>query len=260
MSHKNSAISFIIVNYNSIDSLKHCLDDLATIENANDFEVIIINNESRPISLPPHSFRRQQIYEVGHNIGYGKASNIGLKIATHPYVCFLNPDTHSFCNDLAKITKMITHEKMIVAPQIRTESNEREPWSVGEDVNLMQIIKNNCGINKKMWLSDKNTKVAWASGAALFAQTQFIKHLGGFDEDFFLYFEDVDLCKRARNMGGEIYYIPRFFLTHTRGISTKNSIQKQKKWYYKSQDLFFQKHVGAMQARIMRTLRSISIK
>jgi GT2 family glycosyltransferase len=260
MPQKNNTISFIIVNYKSEQELKRCLKDLSKINNANLFEVIIINNDTKSLSLSDNTFNKQIVHEVNQNIGYGRASNIGLSLATHDFVCFLNPDTHSFCDDFCEITKYIQNKKIIAAPQIRTQSNDIEPWSVGEDIKLTQIFKNHCGLNKKLWLNKKNTEVDWVSGAAMVAPRNFLQELGGFDEDFFLYYEDVDLCKRAKNAGGQIHYIPQYYLTHINGVSSKTNTKKQKQRYYKSQDLFFQKHCNSLQKNVLRICHLFSTK
>lgn len=260
MSQNNNTISFVIVNYNSEKELHHCLTDLSTISDAQTFEIIIINNDKKSLSLPQYKFAKQSIYEINKNIGYGRANNIGLSHATSKFVCFLNPDTHSFCDNLAQITTHITHDKMIVAPQIRTQSNKIEPWSVGENITLLQTFKNNCNLNKKLWLAQKKISVDWISGAVMVAPRKFLTELGGFDEDFFLYFEDVDLCKRAINCGGKIQYIPQYFLTHINGVSSGTNVQKQKKCYHTSQDLFFHKHYGASQKHFLRFCRFFQFK
>lgn len=260
MKNTTSKVSFVIVNYNSTKELLRCLSDLDNLKDSSIFDVIIVNNDTKQLSLKNYSFNKQLVCEINQNIGYGKASNIGLFKAKAPFVCFLNPDTHSFSSNFTKIISSITHDKMIVAPRIYTESGDIEPWSVGQDITLTQIIKNNLHINSKPWLSRKDMFVDWASGAALFAHTKFIKSLGGFDEDFFLYFEDVDLCKRIKKQGGNIKYTPSFSLIHTSGASSKKNTRNQKRCYYKSQNLFFKKHLSAPEYFLMRALRFLTVK
>ncbi len=253
-------ISFIIVNYNSRKELKNCLEDLCQINKAQKCEVIIINNDAKKLSLPRYDFQDQIIHEVNQNIGYGAANNIGLKYANNDIICFLNPDTHSFCTDITNITKYLATEKTIIMPQIRTETGQSEPWSVGENISLLRLLGNNVGLYKKPWLSKQKISASWVSGAALFTTAKLMQKLNGFDEDFFLYFEDVDLCKRTTALGGKIYYLPQFSVTHTGGVSSKKSTKKQKRCYYKSQDLFFQKHLGAFQTFLLRICRFLHIK
>lgn len=252
-------ISFIIVNYNSTKELKKCLDDLCQINDASKCEIIIINNDIKPLSLPRYNFQHQIIHEVNKNIGYGAANNIGLKYVNNKTICFLNPDTHSFCTNIIEITRHLDN-KTIIMPKICTETGNPEPWSVGLSISFLQLLKNNIGLYKKPWLSNHKVSVSWVSGAALFISTEFIQKLNGFDENFFLYFEDVDLCKRATTIGGKIYYLPQFNITHTGGVSSKEHKKKQKKYYYESQDIFFKKHLGVSQTFLLRMFRFLHIK
>lgn len=247
-------ISFIIVNYKSAKELKRCLNDLSKMSDARYFEVIIVNNDENKLSLPRYTFKKQHHCEINKNIGYGAANNYGLNFASEKYVCFLNPDTFGFENNLLDILDF-TNEKTITSPRLLTETGESQQWSCGEKITLLEIIKNNFGIHKKPWLNNTISHVDWVSGAALFVQTKTIRDLGGFDESFFLYYEDVDLCQRIQNIGGSTLYIPHVTITHSCGNSSKKDRKNQKKWYYKSQDIFFKKHVGVLQLYLLRTLR-----
>lgn len=258
MNKKNKNVSFIIVNYASVFELKKCLNDLAQLPSASGCDVIIVNNDPTPLSLPVYGFAQQKICEVNRNIGYGSANNIGLQHALQPFVCFLNPDTHSFSTNFFDILDHIDN-RSFASPQIRTENASIQPWSTGEMITLWQIIKNHCGFHKRSWLTQKTSPVYWVSGAALFAPTQLITELGGFDEEYFLYFEDVDLCHRLHKNGGTVLYVPHIHLTHTSGCSSRQDRIKQKKWYYTSQDIFFKKHVSTMQMYILRALRMLHL-
>lgn len=247
-------ISFIIVNYRSHEELKRCLSDLAKLPDAQFFDVIIVNNDKKKVLLPRFCFGSQIIHEINENIGYARANNIGLGHASKKYICFLNPDTHSFSADLTKITEHI-NEKIIASPQILSDDDSVQEWSVGNEITLWQTIKNNFGFYKKPWNAVEKTSVHWVTGAALFAEKDLIQKMGGFDESFFLYFEDVDLCKRLRDMHGNILYVPTIKVKHSSGSSSKKARKIQKKCYYKSQDIFFKKHVGTTQTALLRTLR-----
>ncbi|MFA5986702.1 MAG: glycosyltransferase family 2 protein [Parcubacteria group bacterium] len=259
MNPSHKPISFIIVNYHSAIELHKCLFDLAHVPNAHIHEIIIVNNDSTALSLQNFGFLHQKCIEIGKNIGYGAANNIGLTHAKFPFVCFLNPDTHSFCKNFFDIVFHID-EKTIVSPRVNTEDLLPQQWSVGEKITLLHLIKNHIGIHKKPWKFTKKTPVRWVSGAAMCARTQFIRDIGGFDESFFLYFEDVDLCERAHHNDGFVYYIPTISLIHTSGQSSKNTGKIQKKWYYASQDTFFKKHFGACHVLLLRIFRLFYIK
>ncbi len=247
-------ISFIIVNYQSLHELRRCLRDLSQITNAHLCDVIIVNNDTQKLHIPKYTFRKQKVYEVNENIGYARANNIGLAHATTDYICFLNPDTHSFDVHFTTITQHID-DTTIASPQILSDDGAAQQWSAGDAITLWGIIKNNIGIYKKPWHSTVKTPVHWVTGAALCAKKHFLEQLNGFDEDFFLYFEDVDLCTRAQNLYGDVLYIPTIQVHHSSGCSSKNTHKTQKECYYKSQDLFFAKHHGPVQKRLLQIFR-----
>ncbi len=254
MSHFQNNISFIIVNFRSVTELLRCLRDLAILPNAHLFEVIIINNDSNKLQLPQYKFFRQKCVEINENIGYSKANNIGLNHVSTSFVCFLNPDTHSFSQNFCSIIDHL-QPRVIASPLILSENKMPQRWSNGEKISLWQIFKNNFGIHKKTWLAQSVTPVHWVCGAALCSTTQFLRELNGFDESFFLYFEDVDLCERAHLLGGSVYFLPHVSLIHTAGQSSKKTSKFQKKCYYNSQDHYFNKHVGVLQSLLLRVLR-----
>ncbi len=96
--------------------------------------------------------------------------------------------------------------------------------------------------------------VDWVSGCALFIRQDLFSRLGGFDEDFFLYFEDVDLCHRAKNLGYEIIVTEKMRLTHLGGRSLKQSAAR-KRHYYRSQDIYFKKCRPKLEGFFLKLLR-----
>lgn len=255
MSDRISDITFIIVNYRSTPELTRCLYDLSKIShNTTLINVIIINNDAKSITACHHEGLVITVENICHNIGYGAANNIGLRLATTPYVCFLNPDTHSFSSNFLTIIEHID-QKTIVSPCIITENGIPQKWSCGEKITLVQLIKNHLHMHTSPWNSSQKIPVHWVSGAALCGRTSFLRSIGGFDEDFFLYFEDADLCERALLHAGSVFFLPHITVTHISGQSTKNDCQEQKKCYYRSQDIFFQKHSNRLTVFMARLFR-----
>lgn len=127
---------------------------------------------------------------------------------------------------------------------------------------LWDLIGNNIGFqrSKKIWESKEKIPCDWVSGAALFIRRELFQKLGGFDENFFMYYEDIDLCRRAKKIGSEVIHFPVVEIRHFGGKSfLKNSDGLQKKYFYNSQDYYFKKHFGRKTAFITRLLRKIFI-
>ena len=88
------------------------------------------------------------------------------------------------------------------------EGGGLQEWSAGREITLMDIILNNLGFwrSRKIWESPTAQEAAWVSGAAMLIKKEDFLAIGGFDEKFFLYFEDIDLCRRLRDKGKKIIY------------------------------------------------------
>lgn len=249
--------SFIIVNYKSRQYLKDCTDSIINFAKGKvDYEIIIVNNDCD--KLPNNT--GIVIKEVGKNVGYAKANNMGASLAKGDVFCFLNPDTKFLENgDIFHICNLFENESVgIIGPRILTEDGNIQPWLAGYEISLFDTIKNNFGFikSKSLWEKSSICQVSWVSGASLFIRKNVFEKLSGFDENFFLYFEDVDLCKRAGFLGKKILLTPEIKITHYCGKSSDNSA-KQKKYYYISQDYYFKKHFGKISTFFLKLLRFI---
>jgi GT2 family glycosyltransferase len=125
-----------------------------------------------------------------------------------------------------------------------TAAGETQPWCAGKKLTLGQFVKNNLGIieSKKIWESKNDVLTDWVSGAALTVRKEIFDKIGGFDENFFMYYEDMDLCGRARSLGYEVLYCPEISILHDGGKSRKN-IFLQKIQFFKSMFYYIKKRV-----------------
>ena len=199
-----------------------------------------------------------KIIEVNENIGFGRACNLGAKKVEGEILCFLNPDTEIISENINDILKELKNNKEIgvIGPKITEKNGKVQKWITGKELNLWRILKNNFGIidDEKIWLSKEKRETAWVTGAVLFIKKNLFEKIDGFDERFFMYFEDVDLCKQVRMKKYKILFFPKFTVRHLGGGSAKNR-QIQKKEYYKSQDYYFQKWFGVGKTIILQFLR-----
>ena len=99
-------------------------------------------------------------------------------------------------------------------------------------------------LSSKFRLPVDPDRVVWVSGAALCCRRTCFDEIGGFDENFFLYFEDVDLCIRMAGAGWEIWHVPQAIIQHRSGASFEGNRILQKQVFYENQKYFFQKHSG----------------
>lgn len=254
-------ISFVIVNYQSREHLKKCIESLK--DNASGFawEVIIINNDQEELNFSP-ALEDVKIINHGINDGFSKACNLGAKNSTGEVLFFLNPDTQLLTSNIHAIKTFfsLNTDAGIVAPRLVTTNGAVQRWSTGFEVTLWDIVKNNVGLiaSKSLWDASTKTQTDWVSGAALAIKKSVFENINGFDENFFMYFEDVDLCKRVTEMGKKIFILPNIKILHIGGQSTSNT-KKQKLDYYTSQDYYFKKHFGKVQLFLLKILRYFSL-
>ena len=254
-------ISFIIVNYKSEQLLKNCLSSLNKSAPCEKWEVIVINNDPAPLSLDSANYELRVINQ-SKNIGFARACNAGAGYANGKILFFLNPDTEILTPNINSLIDAFANENIgIVAPRLVIPSGDTQMWSVGYETGVWDIIKNNLGLiaSRKLWLpATKPFHADWVSGGAFLMRKDFFLQLGGFDESFFMYFEDIDLCKRVRKNNKEILVLPQIVVQHLVSQSSQCLLQ-QKKQYYESQDHYFNKHAGYFEAAIIKTIRKFAL-
>lgn len=251
-------LSIIIVNYQSRSYLERCLQSVFTkVNKVYEFEVIVVNNgfEQELLGLA-NLFPQLKIVQNQQNFGFGHGNNLGAHFAQGEIFFFLNPDTEIFSSNISEVLGEFNKnsEVGIVGSRLLTETKLTQDWSAGSEINLLRVLKNN--LNQKEVLGERSQKLSWVSGTAMFVRKNLFEKLGGFDSQFFMYFEDVDLCTRVRKLGQTVLYFPVFSVVHYGGKSYGEKIT-QKKNYYESQDYYFQKHYGKGKMWLLKILRSI---
>lgn len=236
-------LSFIIVNYKSKKYLEKCISSIREKVSGVDYEIIVVNNDNLDIRCP----NGIKLINTGKNLGFGAGCNAGARAAQGEISCFLNPDTEIVSENIPELIQEFNENEDvgIIGSRLITEKGETQWWCAGKEFTLRRLIKNNLGIieSKKIWESRIPVECAWVSGAALFIKKNIFDQLGGFDEKFFMYFEDIDLCKRARMAGYKVLYYPYFAIKHFGGKSFRFDKIKQKRYFYKSQLCYFKKYL-----------------
>ena len=253
-------ISIVILNYKSERHLPRCIESLQAHLFDASYEILIINNDSEPIkSISPSVNLR--IIENETNDGFAKACNKVAAIAQGKILFFLNPDTEIVSGNIMDLMKSLRDSSTgVVSPQLVTPSGEVQLWSAGYEITLWEVLCNNFGFirSKNLWKENNLPQPDWTSGAALAISQELFQKIAGFDENFFMYFEDVDLCKRVRQEGLKILILPSVQVLHLGGQSSPDS-SRQKKHYYASQDYYFKKHCGFFSLFFLKTLRNVAL-
>ncbi|MEI7890517.1 MAG: O-antigen ligase family protein [bacterium] len=254
-------ISVIILNYKSQRYLPACLKSLEKFLQEISHEIIIINNDQSQITSIATN-NKIKIVQNDINFGFAKACNIGAKIANGNTLLFLNPDTKILQGKAKSIIDTLNNTQIGAAsPTILSTDGKIQKWSNGFVINLWTIARNNLGLSKdkKLWSNSSKSNPDWISGVAMFIKKNTFDKLCGFDENFFMYFEDVDLCKRIKDMNLFIVMIPNVKVLHLGGKSSTNK-SLQKKIYYESQDYYFKKHFSRLSLLALKTLRIMARK
>ena len=220
-------ITIVITSFKSNEIIRNCLNSIDR-----QCQTIIVEN-SNDLGFKKNieqEFSNVECILTGNNFGYGKANNIGLKKVKTKYALILNPDAtlhiSAFENFLKTINKI--PEFAVIGPQIQEKKDE----------------------NKK--IDNKNSNpilVKNVKGFAMFFNMSEFRDVGFFDENFFIYFEEMDLCKRIIDCNKKIYLVPGIKINHAGGQSHTKVINKSmelsRNWHWMwSTFYYYKKHRG----------------
>lgn len=225
-------VSVIIVNYKGWSRLGKCLDSLALIpENQLTFEVIVVDNASGDGMLEKFQTKYSHfrfILNTGNN-GFANGCNLGAKYAKGDYLLFLNPDTVIGEQAILGMLAMVRGSKpnsIISCRQIREDGSEEKPY--GQFLSpltltgwLRAINRIIGGRSEGMLGNEALISPDWVSGSVVMISKVSYLNIKGWDEDFWMYFEDVDLCKRARDAGGDVILLKNVTVEHNHGGSSR---------------------------------------
>jgi GT2 family glycosyltransferase len=230
-------LSIIIVNYRGWNKLRECLDALKSFTNRKIIsEVIIVDNSSGDgiienfcLDYPGFRFVTSEI-----NGGFAYGCNRGGKESSGNYLLFLNPDTIAGEDAVTALyERAVEYNGDYILSCRQKDEKNRESIAYGQFIVPGKLTGPGRALNRfiRRITGRQNSHSVqnplspeWVSGSVIMVSREFFNRLGGFDEDFWMYFEDMDLCRRARNMGGEIMYFTDFSITHKHGGSSRINI------------------------------------
>ena len=243
-------VSIIIVNYNTEKLILDCLDSIYNNTNGFDFEVIVVDNNSpnKPNFLEKD--QRIKYIQSEKNLGFGKANNLGAEYAIGKYLLFLNPDTIVLENAITILYEQISKDSTIGICGGNLLSNEMDethsyymipPGIWNEIIILFKLDSLNPQYNHTQEIID----VEYITGADLMIRKDLFNEIGGFDKDFFMYFEETYLCYRIRLLGYRVVNIPQSHIIHLEGKSFKiNKYREQ--LYYASRKTYLIKRYNSL--------------
>ena len=234
-------ISVIIVNYNTKDLTKACIESVMNEGSKLDFEVIVVDNNSKDGSVTElkklwRKYKNLKLIENKENSGFSKANNQGAREASGEYILLLNSDT---------VVKRYSFKKFIAFAEKKENAGVVGARLLNSDGSLQAscfyfpTIKNAI---REYWLGQKGlfdkyapkgnkpVEVEALVGAAFLITPKALQEVGLLDERYFMYFEDVDYCRRVWEKGLKVYYLPEVRVLHYHGVSGKKLADAANQW------------------------------
>lgn len=216
-----------IVNYKTKQYLIDCIASMREELEQADFSysfAILDNASGDDLSDIPERFpwlKNTEIIQGDKNLGFGAGHNVLAKRGDAKYLLILNPDIQFIESDtINRLLRAIkeTHSK-IVGPRLITQDGVTQAWDHGGWHATAYWLGTLLG-KRSTNAATGDRCASWISGAFLLIKKSVFDLLGGFDEEYFLHYEDLDLCDRIRDVGGKILYIPSVRVTHIAGVIT----------------------------------------
>jgi len=255
-------LSIIIVNYNVKEFLQNLLHSIEKASAEISKEIIIIDNASDDgsVEVIKEKFPSVILIENKINVGFGKANNQGLKIVQGKYILFINPDCIISEDTFNKMISFFESNpdcglagcKILNSDgtlQLACRRSFPGPWTSFTKVtglsNIFPKSKIFARYNLTYLDENKTNEVDAISGSFMMMSKDVYQKIGGFDEQFFMYGEDLDLCYRVQKNGYKVYYVHNTQIIHYKGESTKRSNLDETKLFYDAMHLFVKKHLSS---------------
>jgi len=273
-------LSIIIVCYKGWDPLNKCLDALALFSGVRfKTEVIVVDNKSGDGELNKTEKKFPEFRFIHNEIngGFANGCNLGAKSAEGEFLLFLNPDTvasESGTEKLLFIAKNNIDFTIVSCRQINQEGKENNAY--GSFPSLFNLtgfqraffrsrkLQDNPGRVRRSQTEDYKPDIIfpdWISGSVILMKKEAFRKVGGYDEDFWMYFEDVDLCRRVRNSEGEIAFCRDVTIEHNHGGSSRINLKTTsltKTEVHISRHVYISKHKKGIERFFIQTFLVIN--
>ncbi|MBI5302064.1 MAG: glycosyltransferase family 2 protein [Chloroflexi bacterium] len=268
-------VSILIVSWNVRELLRRCLQSVASQQSSLSTddrrlatEIIVVDNASRDdtVAMLRDEFPRVRVIANTENLGFTRANNQALALAQGRYLFLLNPDTELRPGALQTLYEYAEQNPRvgIIGPQLfygdgAVQSSRRRFPTLAtaflESTLLQQWFPRNRVLARYYMLDtrdDATQQVDWINGAAMFVRRQVYEQIGGLDEAFFMYSEELDWCYRAKKAVWQIVYLPTAQIAHYEGKSSEQAVAARDIHFNTSKIRYWRKYRGAFFAEILR--------
>jgi GT2 family glycosyltransferase len=254
-------VSAILVNYNAGRELALALQSIADDLGSRPWEAVVVDNASSDGSaetaaaFAPHA----RVVQNRENVGFARGVNQGLGATSAPTVLIMNPDcrlaqgaTDTLSGELERNERVALVGPRILNPDGSVQGSARgDPDMLtglfGRSTALRRALPN-LAVSKRNVIADDagdgSIEVDWVSGACMLARRSALERVNGFDERYFLYWEDADLCRRLRGKGYQIHYVPAATAIHRVGHSSRDGRSSAIRAFHESAYLYYSTHVA----------------
>jgi hypothetical protein len=251
-------LSIIIVSWNTRELLRACLQSVFAEPTELAFEVIVVDNASSDgsMAMVRESFPRVRLIETGENLGFAKANNLAFPLCTAATILLLNSDTILKGAALRVLLTFLSQhpEAAAVGPKLVHPRLKLSVLGCGAQPTLRRVFNHYFflarlfpnapafeGLHCYIGAHDRAPRsVGWIAGACLMVRREIIERVGGLDERWFMYGEDVEWCARMLSTGSKLYQVPEAVVEHHHGASTEQHSEGHALAIRAARDLFVQ--------------------
>jgi len=255
-------LSVIIINYNVKEFVQNLLYSIEKAKQNLSLEIFVVDNASDDgsVEIIREKFPYVNLIANRTNIGFGAANNLAMSKASGRHFLLINPDTIVKEDTLVKMTEFLnTNESAGIAGckvlnpdgslQLPCRRSFPGPWTSFTKVTGLSSLfpKSRLFARYNLTYLDENKtyEVDAVSGSFMVMKKETYDKIGGFDEQFFMYGEDIDLCYRCQKAGYKVFYVHETEIIHYKGESTKRSGIDETSLFYQAMNLFVKKHLSS---------------
>jgi N-acetylglucosaminyl-diphospho-decaprenol L-rhamnosyltransferase len=254
-------VSAILVNYNTGDELRRALRSVADELAGAEWEALVVDNASSDGSgsVVDEFSPQARLVTNPENFGFATAVNQGLVVARGERVLIMNPDCRLVSGAVATMERALDADPScaLVGPRILNPDGSVQGSARGDPnmftglfgrttllphfFGFLPVARRNVIVDDAA--DGESLVVDWVSGACMLARREALEHVSGFDERFFLYWEDADLCRRLRHAGYAIRHVPHATAVHRVGVSSRTAQAMSIREFHRSAYLYYATHV-----------------
>ena len=264
-------ISIIIVNWNTCELLRECLQSIYATAPPVDFEVLVVDNASSDGSadMVANEFPDAVLMRSATNTGFTTGNNIGIQKASGRYILLLNPDAELLPGSVQAMFDFAeSHpDAAVIGPKLLNtdgslqKNGRRFTRIYRELLAMVKLHKLAVTLVPEMeWgrrVFDTRAQVDEVSGACMLVRRAAIDKVGMLDERFFMYYEEVDWCRRFKDAGFTVWYLPEAEVIHHWAQGSRKAGLATSHIAFRSQYLYYRKHHGFLQAATLRAVSGV---